>query len=240
MDSDLWIARLAAAKRNLALQHQHQQLQQHSSQSDRLSIDDFEVEEEFRPDFPCPYCYEEHDISSLCSHLEDEHPFESKAAVCPICSAKVARDMLNHITMQHGHLFRISFHSYLQRRRKLQRVAIPSSQALSLLGRDLREAHIQVLLGSGGYRSRNNTTSSAVSDSFLSSLVLNFPTSEAEESLKSLTAKDSSIKRVTPTPTWKSSSDSYLSYEEREKQRKQAIVRANFVQDLLLSTLFGD
>lgn len=48
---------------------------------DRLSIDDFEVEEEFRPDFPCPYCYEEHDISSLCSHLEDEHPFESKAAV---------------------------------------------------------------------------------------------------------------------------------------------------------------
>ncbi|XP_039119981.1 protein DEHYDRATION-INDUCED 19-like [Dioscorea cayenensis subsp. rotundata] len=234
MDSDLWIARLAAAKRNLALQHQHQQLQQHSSQADRLSIDDFEVEEEFRPDFPCPYCYEEHDISSLCSHLEDEHPFESKAAVCPICSAKVTRDMLNHITVQHGHLFR------LQRRRKLQRVAIPSSQALSLLGRDLREAHIQVLLGSGGYRSRNNNASSGAADSFLSSLVLNFPTSEAEESLKSLTSKDSSIKRVTPSQTWKSSSDSFMSYEEREKQRKQAIVRANFIQDLLLSTLFGD
>ncbi|RVW95794.1 hypothetical protein CK203_025768 [Vitis vinifera] len=28
--------------------------------------------------------------------------------VCPICSVKVARDMLSHITLQHGHLFKIS------------------------------------------------------------------------------------------------------------------------------------
>lgn len=48
---------------------------------DRLSMDDFEMEEEVRPDFPCPYCYEEYDIASLCSHLEDEHSFESKVAV---------------------------------------------------------------------------------------------------------------------------------------------------------------
>ena len=48
---------------------------------DRLGMDDFEVEEEIRPDFPCPYCYEDHDITSLCTHLEDEHPFESKVAV---------------------------------------------------------------------------------------------------------------------------------------------------------------
>nr|DAD21046.1 TPA_asm: hypothetical protein HUJ06_022509 [Nelumbo nucifera] len=48
---------------------------------DRLSFDDFEVEEEVRPDFPCPYCYEDYDIASLCSHLEDEHPFESKVTV---------------------------------------------------------------------------------------------------------------------------------------------------------------
>lgn len=49
--------------------------------SDRLNIDDFEVEEEVRPDFPCPYCYEEFDIASLCSHLEDEHSCESKVTV---------------------------------------------------------------------------------------------------------------------------------------------------------------
>ncbi|XVF27596.1 hypothetical protein REPUB_Repub14bG0122200 [Reevesia pubescens] len=135
MDSDFWTSRLAAAKRQYNLQHHHQ-----SSHLDRLSIDDFEVEDEVRPDFPCPYCYEDFDIASLCSHLEDEHPCESKVTICPVCSVKVARDMLSHITLQHGHLFK------LQRRRRLRRVAIPNSQALSLLGRDLHEAHLQVLL----------------------------------------------------------------------------------------------
>ncbi|KAH8511828.1 hypothetical protein H0E87_009124, partial [Populus deltoides] len=49
--------------------------------ANRFNIDDFEVEEEARPDFPCPYCYEDFDIGSLCSHLEDEHSSESKVAV---------------------------------------------------------------------------------------------------------------------------------------------------------------
>ncbi|XP_077228874.1 protein DEHYDRATION-INDUCED 19-like [Tasmannia lanceolata] len=230
MDSDFWTSRIAAAKRHYALQ-QHQ-----NSQLDRLSIDDLEVEEEVRPDFPCPYCYEDYDIASLCSHLEDEHPFESKVTVCPICSVRVTRDLLNHITLQHGHLFK------LQRRRRLRRVAIPNNQALSLLSRDLREAHLQVLLGGGGYRSSNTNVPNAVTDSLLSSLVLNFPASEAEEIAKSAvsSAEDTSVKNVTSTQTWKSSIDSSLSYEEREQKMKQATVRATFVQDLLLSTLFSD
>ncbi|KAM7500766.1 hypothetical protein LguiA_025180 [Lonicera macranthoides] len=173
MDSDFWTSRLAAAKRQFTLQHQH------TSQLDRLNIDDFEVEEEVRPDFPCPYCYEDFDISSLCSHLEDEHS----------CEIKVT--------------------DYLQRRRRLRRVAIPNSQVLSLLGRDLREAHLQVLLGSGGYRSNvPSSSSNAVSDPFLSSLVLNFPASEVEEISKSMasTVDDTFTKSVESHPQhiWKS------------------------------------
>lgn len=230
MDSDLWISRLAAAKRHYSLQHQH------NHQLDRLGMEDFELEEEVRPDFPCPYCYEDHDLSSLCSHLEDDHPFESKAAVCPICSVKVARDMLSHITLQHGHLFK------LQRRRRLRRVAIPNSQALSLLGRDLREAHLQVLLGSGGYQSNNTAAPTTVTDSLLSSLVLNFPTSEVEDMPKPTisTAESFSTKKTSSLQTWKSSLDLSLSHEEREQKRRQATVRASFMQDLLLTTLFGD
>ncbi|XP_060203012.1 protein DEHYDRATION-INDUCED 19 homolog 4-like isoform X3 [Lycium barbarum] len=120
MDSDFWNNHISTAKRHFNLQH-------HNSQFDRLSIDDFEVEEEARPDFPCPYCYEDFDIASLCSHIEDEHSCESKATVCPICSVKVVSDLLSHITLQHGHLLKV------QRRRRLRKVAIPSSQALSLL-----------------------------------------------------------------------------------------------------------
>ncbi|KAH9748811.1 protein DEHYDRATION-INDUCED 19 [Citrus sinensis] len=227
MDSDFWTSRLAAAKRQYTLQQHHHQ----SSQIDRLSIDDFEVEDDVRPDFPCPYCYEDFDIASLCSHLEDEHSCESKVTVCPICSVKVARDMLSHITLQHGHL-----------RRRLRRVAIPSSQALSLLGRDLREAHLQVLLGGSGYRSSNANISNAATDPFLSSLILNFPSSEAEEISKSVvtSTEDTSAKSAAPTHMWKTSFDPSLSHEEREKRIRQGAGRASFVQDLLLSTLLID
>ncbi|KAF3451439.1 hypothetical protein FNV43_RR07534 [Rhamnella rubrinervis] len=234
MDSDFWTSRLAAAKRQYTLQHHHQS----------SHLDDFEVEDEVRPEFPCPYCYEDFDIASLCSHLEDEHSCESKVTVCPICSVKVTRDMLSHITLQHGHLFKISFllSNHMQRRRRLRRVAIPNSQALSLLGRDLREAHLQVLLGGGAYRSNSASVSNAATDPFLSSLILNFPTSEAEEISKSVVtnADDTSAKNGARTHIWKSSFDPSLSYEEREKRMRQATGRAGFMQDLLLATLLGD
>ncbi|XP_024031062.1 protein DEHYDRATION-INDUCED 19 [Morus notabilis] len=231
MDSDFWTSRLAAAKRQYTLQNHHQ-----SSHLDRLGMDDFEVEDDLRPEFPCPYCYEDFDIASLCSHLEDEHSCESKVTVCPVCSIKVSRDMLSHITLHHGHLFK------LQRRRRLRRVAIPNSQALSLLGRDLRESHLQVLLGGAGYRSNNASVSNAATDPFLSSLILNFPASETEEISKSVvaSANDTSKEKGVSAHIWKSSFDPSLSYEEREKRMRQAAGRAGFMQDLLLSTLFRD
>ncbi|CAN0853148.1 Protein DEHYDRATION-INDUCED 19 [Linum grandiflorum] len=184
MDSNFWTSRIAAAKRQYTLNHHNQ-----TSHLDRLSVEEFEVEEDVRPDIPCPYCYEDFDVLSLCSHLEDEHPCESRVTVCPVCSIKVARDMLSHITLQHGHLFKISL------RRRLRRVAIPNSQTLSLLGRDLREAHLQVLLGGSGVGSGYRSSSSSSTDPFLSSLILNFPSSEVEEISKSVVtgAEDSFV-----------------------------------------------
>ncbi|KAK4439973.1 protein dehydration-induced [Sesamum alatum] len=227
MDSDFWRTRLAAAKRQFNMQNHHHFS---NSQLDRINLDDFEIEEEVRPDYPCPYCYEEFDVASLCSHLEDEHSCESKAIVCPICSVKVAGDMLSHITLQHGHLFKISF-----------LIPIPNSQALSLLGRDLREAHLQVLLGGSGYRSNSATSSAAVTDNFLSSLVLNF-SSEADEISKSVMSslEESSSRSVASEHMWKSSFHSALSREEREERMRQAAGRSVFVQDLLISTLLAE
>lgn len=228
MDAELWAARLAAAKRQHSLHHSQPQF-------DRLSIDDFEVDEDVRPDFSCPYCFDDYDIASLCSHLEDEHPFESKAAVCPVCTLKVGRDMLNHITTQHGHLFKI------QRRRRLRRVAVPHSSTLSLLSRELREAHLQVLLGGGALRSGINS-SSTIADSLLSSLVLNFPGTEAEEISKSAASiiDAKSAKSTTISQQWKACNEPSLSSEERAQKIKQATLRANFVQQLVMSTLLAD
>lgn len=233
MDSDFWTSRLAAAKRQFNLQqHHHHAAHYQRDQLDRLNIDDYEVEEEVRPDFPCPYCYDDFDIISLCSHMEDEHSSESKVTICPICSVKVASDMLAHITLQHRHLFK------LQRCRRLRRVAVPSSQAMSLLGRDIREAHIQVLQRGSTYRSNN--APNAISDPLMSSLVLKFPSLEAEDISKSLASaiEDTSTKSsASQQQMWKSRFDPSLSSEEREKRMKQAAVRAVFVQDLLASTL---
>lgn len=242
MDADFWSSRIAAAKRQLNLQNHnltnYNSITRHSSHLDRFSIDEVEVEEEVRPDFPCPYCYEDFDITSLCSHLEDDHSCESKPTACTICSVKVSRDMLSHITLQHGHLLK------LQRRRRLRKAAVPSSQtALSLLGKDIREAHLQVLLGGGGssgYRSATATTSSLSSssaDPFLSSLSLNFSISEAEE----ISSEDTCMKsQEVDRHIWKLSFDPSLSYEEREEKIKQANGRARFLQDLFASALLTE
>ncbi|CAL5428936.1 unnamed protein product [Camellia sinensis] len=48
----------------------------------RLNIDDFEANDEVRPDFPCSYCYEDFDIASV-FHLADDHSCESKVSCSP-------------------------------------------------------------------------------------------------------------------------------------------------------------
>lgn len=108
--------------------------------------------------------------------------------------------MLNHITLQHGHLFKS------QRKRRLRKIAIPSTQSLSLLGRDLCEAHLQVLLGGSGSRSSNTSSSSnATNDPLLLSLIMNFSSSESEDISKFVLAcaEYSSSKREVPSPIWK-------------------------------------
>lgn len=226
MDADLWAARLSAAKRHHALQ----------TQWDRLSVDDFEVDDELRPEFSCPYCYEDFDISSLCTHLEDEHMFESRGVVCPVCAAKVPKDMVGHMTIQHGHLFKI------QRRRRFRRSGVPPGATLSLLGKEYREAHLQAILGGGAFRGSGSSSASNTTDSLLSALAYNFPMIETDDVQKQQHFVDDNLTK-SPVPPAKSSKPSLekpLSAEEREQKMKQATSRASFVQHLVLSTIMKD
>uniref|UniRef100_A0A0D9YQZ3 Di19 C-terminal domain-containing protein n=1 Tax=Oryza glumipatula TaxID=40148 RepID=A0A0D9YQZ3_9ORYZ len=191
MDSDHWISRLMAAKRQYALQraqnHHHATATATAashSHLDRYGYDDVEPED------------------------EDEHPFESKVV----------------------------------RHHRLRRVAVPSNHALSLGGRDLQETYLKVLLGNSS-RSSGTNAASSVTDSLLSSLVLNLSSSEAEDTVKfsaPAVVENNWFKRTLPSKTWKASSDSNLSQEERERRRRRAAVRSSFVQHLLVSTLFDD
>ncbi|KAI3730072.1 hypothetical protein L6452_18748 [Arctium lappa] len=41
-------------------------------------VDEFESDEEARPEFLCPFCAEDFDIVGLCCHIDEEHTIEAK------------------------------------------------------------------------------------------------------------------------------------------------------------------
>ncbi|CAM6020796.1 unnamed protein product [Sphagnum balticum] len=216
MDGELWAARMSNSKRRHNLQPSH------SAHLDRhVNLDDVDGDEDVRPDFSCPYCYEDFDITSLCAHLEDEHCFESKPA----------------------------------RRRRFRRGGTPSSATLSLLGKELREAHLQALFGGG--TSRMGSLGTTATDPLLTNLDYSLPISEAEDPPKSSITIDTPSKPLTsihqPSPRLKlplSSArssisglvlaDALLTAEEREQKSKDVALRVKFMQQLVLSTIFGD
>lgn len=46
-----------------------------------LNMDGSEGEDDSRAYFPCPFCYVEIELHTLCSHLQEEHCFDLKNAV---------------------------------------------------------------------------------------------------------------------------------------------------------------
>lgn len=205
MDEDLWAARLSLAN---ALQQPW----------DEASDDDGVCAE-----FTCPYCDEDYDIVTLCSHMEEEHLFEPKGAVCPVCAAKVPQDMVAHIILQHGHLFK------LQRRHRLMTVGVPPAATLF---KEYGEMLLQALRISDG--SLTNTTD------LLSALAYSFPMFESEELVMQNEYIDGEAPNMSSTKHQNTRLDVYLSVEEREQKMKQESLRASFVQQLLLSTFTED
>ncbi|XP_044498025.1 protein DEHYDRATION-INDUCED 19 homolog 3-like isoform X3 [Mangifera indica] len=219
MDADSWSARLSSASRRYqsALQ----------SRSDMfMGFEEIDGDDDIREEFPCPFCSEYFDIVGLCCHIDDEHPVEAKNGVCPVCSMRVGVDMVAHITLQHGNIFR------MQRRRKTRRGG--SHSTLSLLKKEFREGNLQSLFGSSCIISSSN----AAPDPLLSSFIL--PVSDDSVSVQShLSSATSSGKKnsnekvlerdrnVQPTP---------VSLKDREEKAK----RSEFVQGLLLSTILDE
>ncbi|GLT28077.1 hypothetical protein SLA2020_030330 [Shorea laevis] len=64
--------------------------------------DDLERDDDTRTYFPCPFCYVEIEINALCSHLQEEHCFDLKYAVCPLCAANLGKDVIGHFIVQHA------------------------------------------------------------------------------------------------------------------------------------------
>lgn len=218
MDADSWSARLSSASKRYqsALQ----------SRSDMfMGFEEIDGDDDIREEFPCPFCSEYFDIVGLCCHIDDEHPVEAKNGVCPVCSMRVGVDMVAHITLQHGNIFK------MQRKRKTRKGG--SHSTLSLLRKELREGNLHSIFGGS---SCIVSSSNAAADPLLSSFIL--PVSDDSVSVQShlssatSSAKKSSIEKVSE----RNFQSTPVSLKDREEKAK----RSEFVQGLLLSTVLDD
>ncbi|GMN46023.1 hypothetical protein TIFTF001_015188 [Ficus carica] len=203
MDVDFWSSRVHSA-RHFSAAVPASRL--HSG--DRNSaLDDAEGDDR-KPCFPCPFCYVDIEITTLCIHLQEEHCFDFKNAVCPLCAATLGRDITGHFMVQHA--------SSLKHRRKSQKSGFWTSGS-AMLGKELLK------------RGREDAYESAP-DPLLSPFICSLSIVEP----KGVQQDECSITDVPVTCDAKSSEPS-LRCEKEDREKRQ---RATFVQELIASTIF--
>lgn len=214
---DFWASRVHSAKHLSALQAARLN---HNSDN-HLNMDGLEGDDDARAYFPCPFCYVEIEVRILCNHLQEEHCFDLKNAVCPLCAANLGKDAIGHFTEQHSHS--------VKRRRKSQKSGFWSNSS-SMLGKDLRE--LSSFLGSSSMSGRGNVHDSApdpLLSPFLCNVTLSDPKGNPDDDCSS--SAGSTISVVTSTTSAMSDELQEQDYEERRQ-------RATFFQELILSTIF--
>lgn len=218
MDADSWSARLSSASRR------YQSVLQ--SRSDMfIGFEEIDGDDDIREEFPCPFCSEYFDIVGLCRHIDDEHPVEAKNGVCPVCAMRVGVDMVAHITLQHGNIFK------MQRKRKSRKGGHHST--LTLLRKELREGNLQSLFGgSSCIVSSSNTAPDPLLSSFILPMAHDFGSAQPSFPNETSSAKKSLDENVSARNT----KSSPLSIKDKEEKAK----RSEFVQGLLFSAILDD
>ncbi|KAI3469327.1 hypothetical protein Pfo_025990 [Paulownia fortunei] len=215
MDSDSWTRISSYSRRR-------------QSRSDAYHGEEYEGEEEQKPEFLCPFCAEDFDMVGLCCHIDEEHAVEAKNGVCPVCAKKVGSDLIRHLTVQHGSLLK------MQRRRRLRRGG--SNLPFSILRKELREGNLQSLLGGS---SLLVSSSHSEPDPLLTSFIYNPPVVD----------KSSSVQPLSSVEACSMAEHSVEDLVDRvvqqqpplsEEDLKEKAQRCEFVQGLLLSTFLDD
>ncbi|XP_075477116.1 protein DEHYDRATION-INDUCED 19 homolog 3-like isoform X1 [Primulina tabacum] len=227
MDSNSWSARVSSVTKSYksALQSRSGLKWDNFDAEMLMGFEELEVEDDMREEYICPFCSEYFDIVGLCCHIDDEHPVETNNGVCPVCSVRVGVDMVAHITLQHGNIFK------MQRKRKSRKSG--SYSTLSLLRRELKEGNLQSLFGGSA---SSVSSCNAAPDPLLSSFIL--PMVQDFESVPSNTSTESvSVnKSTTDAISQRKVQEPPLSIEDKEEKTK----RCEFVQGIMLSKMLDD
>nr|XP_043606289.1 protein DEHYDRATION-INDUCED 19 homolog 4-like [Erigeron canadensis] len=224
MDSDSW-TRISTSNSSSS-----SSLRRYQSRSEAFHhVEEFESDDEPRPEYLCPFCAEDFDIVGLCCHIEEEHPVEAKNGICPVCAKKVGTDLISHITVQHGSLLKI------QRKRRLRKGGANST--LSILKKEFREGNLQSLLGGSAYLVQ--PTNSTEPEPWLSSFISNTPAvHEPPSAQPSEAAESESIVEGTNKDLSQRSNEQQAPLSEKDQEEKAR--RSEFVQGLLFSTFLDD
>ncbi|KAL8061566.1 hypothetical protein ABFS82_02G093200 [Erythranthe guttata] len=227
MDANSWAARLSSASKRYqsALQTRSGMKWDGFDAEMLMGFEEIEVDDDIREEYPCPFCSDYFDIVGLCCHIDDEHPVEAKNGVCPVCSMRVGVDMVAHITLQHGNIFK------MQRKRKSRKAG--SHSTLSMLRRELREGNLQSLFGgSSCVVSSTNAAPDPLLSSFILPMVEDYETAPTHSSAESALVK----KTTTATNSERKVKQAPMSIKDKEEKAK----RSDFVQGLLLSVMLDD
>ncbi|OAY30807.1 protein DEHYDRATION-INDUCED 19 homolog 6 isoform X2 [Manihot esculenta] len=205
MDVDFWPSRVHSKHLSAAQAARYN--------SDHLAMDDSDGDEDTRAYFPCPFCYVDIEVHVLCSHLQNEHCFDLKNAVCPLCGANLGKDVIGHFIVQHA--------SSLKRRRKALKFGLWTGSS-SVISKELSS-----FLGSSA-NGRANTNESAP-DTLLSP----FLGSGSHSHLQGSQQGESSNRTAHSESTAIYSRDGGEAVDSEERR-----LRAAFVQQLISSTIF--
>ncbi|GAB2287292.1 hypothetical protein Dimus_021672 [Dionaea muscipula] len=218
MDADTWSARLSTVSKRY-----QSPLQSHSDLF--MGFEDIDGGDDIREEFPCPFCSEYFDIVGLCCHVDDEHTGDAKNGVCPVCATRVGVDMVAHITLQHGNIFK------MQRKRRSRKGG--SHSTLSLLRKELRDGNLQTLLGGSSFvLSSTNAAPDPLLSSFISPIADELVNPQSQPSTDATPpAKGRIDENALERNVWSSP----LSVKDQEERAR----RLDFVHELLLSTIFN-
>ncbi|GAB2269757.1 hypothetical protein Dimus_004679 [Dionaea muscipula] len=181
------------------------------------------MNEDQRTYFTCPFCYIDIELSALCNHLEEEHCFDVKNAVCPVCALNLGKDVIEHFKVHHANSIksrRKSSHKY-------------SSFWSSNSMRELSSVY--------GFAPRSSCGTARAQDSSPDPLLSPFlcTTPYPAEPKTAAAAKYTTSTSTDPSVTLEPKSSTPLTASQgREKDTEERRQKAEFCKHLIVSTIF--
>ncbi|KAI9108760.1 hypothetical protein K1719_020065 [Acacia pycnantha] len=176
-----------------------------------MAFYDSDGDDDARSYFPCPFCCVEIEVPVLCSHLQEEHFFDLKNAVCPLCAANLGKDAIRHFIVQHS--------SSLKRRWKTEKSSIWSGNS----------AMLQKKLAANTRGNKHESTPDPLLSPFICNVAV--PTSNSTHQDKQSNNNTSVISAAKSDGREARGVGDGGDHEERRQ-------RAVFVQELVASTIF--